>query len=82
MEHVETTEAKLRRILSYQIGVDDAEITSNAKLVADLGADSLDLEEIVMSCEQEFEIEVPEDEAQELETFQQLVAYVEKKRAH
>jgi acyl carrier protein len=79
--HVETTESKLRKIISYQIGVTDDEITSDAKLIQDLGADSIDTMEVLMSIEQEFGIEIPDDEAKELETFQQLLAYVEKRRA-
>jgi acyl carrier protein len=79
--HVETTESKLRRIISYHTGVTDDEITSDAKLIQDLGADSIDTMEVLMSIEQEFGIEIPDDEAKELETFQQLLAYVEKRRA-
>jgi acyl carrier protein len=83
MEHVvETTEAKIRRIISFNVGIDDDQITSNSHLVKDLGIDSVDQMEIVMSCEEQFEIEIADDEAAEIETFQQLVAYVEKKRAH
>jgi acyl carrier protein len=81
VEHVETTESKIRRILCEQCALTDDEITGNARLVHDLGLDSVDEMEVIMSCQEAFGLEMPDDEVQEIETFQQLVAYVEKKLA-
>lgn len=79
---VETTESKIRRILCEQCALNNDEITSNANLITDLGLDSIDAMEVVMSCEQEFEIEIDDSDVADLETFQQLVAYIEKLRIH
>jgi len=75
---VETTESKIRRILCEQCALSDDEITSNANLVLDLGLDSVDKVEVIMDCEQIFNIEIDDSDVDDLETFQQLVAYVEK----
>lgn len=77
-----TTQEKIRGILVDQLGIDEAEVVSNASLANDLGADSLDYVEIVMALEEEFEIEMISDEDAEqfLSTqVQAMYDYVERR---
>ncbi len=73
--------AKITVIIVEQLGVEESEITLEANLVEDLDADSLDMVEMVMSLEEQFDIEIPDEDAKEISTFVQVVAYVEKKLA-
>jgi len=68
---------KIKVILSEQFDVSDDTITMNTNISEDLGADSLDVVDIIMSVEDEFEIEVPEAEVENIRTVGQLVSYVE-----
>jgi acyl carrier protein len=70
---------KLKDILSKQFGKDESEITENKHLVDDLGADSLDIIEIVMSAEHEFGIKIEEDEYEYCDTVKLMIELVEKK---
>ena len=70
---------KLKEILSKQFGMDEAEITESKHLVDDLGADSLDIIEIVMSAEHEFNIKIEEDEYEYCDTVKLMIELVEKK---
>lgn len=67
---------KVKQIIVEQLGVDEAEVTETASFVDDLGADSLDTVELVMALEEEFETEIPDEEAEKITTVQQAVDYI------
>lgn len=73
-----TNEARIKDIIVEQLGVNEDQVTAEAKLMEDLGADSLDAVELVMAIEEEFGIEVPDDEAEKLTSLADIQAYVEK----
>lgn len=68
---------KVRAILSEQFDVDEDTITADTQIADDLGADSLDVVDLLMSIEDEFEIEVPDDEIENIKTVGELVAFIE-----
>lgn len=68
---------KLKMILSQQFDVDEENITLETNIENDLGADSLDVIDIIMAIEDEFEIEVPDEEVENIRTVEQLVKYIE-----
>ena len=70
---------KIRQIIADQLGVKKEEVTDNAKFVDDLGADSLDTVELVMALEEEFGIEIPDEEAEKLVTVGDALRYIEEK---
>jgi len=70
---------KIKQIVSEQLGVDEGEVTPTASFVDDLGADSLDTVELVMAFAEAFEIEIPDEEAEQIRTLQDAISYVEKK---
>ena len=67
---------KVKSIIVEQLGVDEEEVTADASFVDDLGADSLDTVELVMALEDEFECEIPDEEAEKIRTVQQAIDYV------
>ena len=67
---------KVKSIIVEQLGVDEEEVTPDASFVDDLGADSLDTVELVMALEEEFETEIPDDEAEKITTVQQAIDYI------
>ncbi|MCK9582242.1 MAG: acyl carrier protein [Endomicrobiales bacterium] len=69
-------EAKVKEIIQEQLGVDPAEITIGASFVNDLGADSLDTVELVMAFEEEFGLEIPDEEAEKIQSVGQAVDYI------
>jgi acyl carrier protein len=69
-------EARLRSIVADHLGKSEADIRPEASLIEDLDADSLDLVELMMNIEEAFDIEIPDDEAENLRTFKELVDYV------
>ncbi len=69
---------KVRKILSEQFSVDENTITENTNIAEDLGADSLDVVDILMSIEDEFEIEVPDEEIDRIRTVGELVNYIKR----
>ena len=71
-------EEKVRSIIVDQLGVESDKVTADAKFIEDLGADSLDTVELVMAFEENFDIEVPDDEAEKLQSVADVVAYIEK----
>ena len=75
-----TVEERLKRIISDQLGVEPAEIVPEAKFTDDLGADSLDQVELVMAIEEEFEIEIPDEEAEKLTTFGDAVEHLKERK--
>lgn len=72
-------EAKVKQIIVDQLGVDAGEVTNEASFVEDLGADSLDTVELVMAFEEEFDIEIPDEEAEKLQTVGQAMEYLKTK---
>jgi len=73
----ESIEEKVKGIIVEQLGVNAEQVTQEAKFIEDLGADSLDTVELVMAFEEEFGIEVPDEEAEKLQTVGDVVKYVE-----
>ena len=71
-------EEKVRSIIVDQLGVESDKVTADAKSIEDLGADSLDTVELVMAFEENFDIEVPDEEAEKLQSVADVVAYIEK----
>ena len=70
---------KVAQILVDKLGIAESEITQDANFVKDLGIDSLDYAEIVMEFEQSFDIRIPDDDAEKLQTFGEAVKYIENK---
>jgi acyl carrier protein len=71
-----TAEERVRKIVIEQLGVTEEQATNEASFVDDLGADSLDTVELVMALEEEFECEIPDEEAEKITTIQQAIDYV------
>ena len=69
-------EQRVKKIVSEQLGVNEAEVKNESSFVDDLGADSLDTVELVMALEEEFECEIPDDQAEKITTVQQAVDYI------
>ena len=72
---------KIKQIIVDELGVDEAEVTENARFIEDLGADSLDLVELVMRFEEEFDIEIPDEDAEKIQGVRDAYAYVEQHKA-
>jgi acyl carrier protein len=70
-------EERVKKIVIDQLGVKEAEVIRTASFVNDLGADSLDTVELVMELEEEFEIEIPDEEAEKIDTVGHAIDYVE-----
>ena len=70
---------KVKKIVAEQLGVDEEEGTSEASFVDDLGADSLDTVELVMAFEEEFGIEIPDDDAEKIITVQNSIDYIKER---
>lgn len=68
---------KVKEILCDQLGIDEEEITLDTNLVDDLGADSLDLVDFVMSLEEEFDKEIPDEDIEKIKTVGDVVSYIE-----
>lgn len=72
-----TVEARVRKIVVEQLGVKEEDLKNNASFVDDLGADSLDTVELVMAFEEEFETEIPDEQAEKITTIQEAIDYIE-----
>ncbi|MBC80016.1 MAG: acyl carrier protein [Gammaproteobacteria bacterium] len=72
-----TTEQRVIKLVCEQLGVKEEEVTSEASFVEDLGADSLDTVELVMALEEEFETEIPDEEAEKITTVKEAMDYIE-----
>jgi acyl carrier protein len=70
---------KVKKIIVDRLGVDEAEVTSEASFVEDLGADSLDTLELVMALEEEFGIEIPDEDAEKILTVSDAIKYIQNK---
>lgn len=73
-----SVEERVRKIVVEQLGVKEEEVVIGASFVDDLGADSLDTVELVMALEEEFECEIPDEEAEKITTVQEAVNYINK----
>jgi acyl carrier protein len=71
-----TIEAKVKNIIADQLGVGEDEIKPESSFIEDLGADSLDIVELVMAMEEEFEVEIPDEEAENIKTVGDAINYV------
>jgi acyl carrier protein len=71
-----SVEQKVKEIIVEQLGVDADEVTPEASFTDDLGADSLDIVELVMAFEEEFGIEIPDEDAEKIQRVQEAVAYI------
>ena len=69
---------RVSKIIVDKLGVDESEVTHEASFINDLGADSLDTVELIMEFEKEFDISIPDDEAENIQTVGQAVEYLEK----
>ena len=73
---MENIEQRVKKIVAEQLGVNEADIKNESNFVDDLGADSLDTVELVMAVEEEFECEIPDEDAEKITTVQQAIDYV------
>ena len=73
---MDNTEQRVKKIVAEQLGVNEADIKNESNFVDDLGADSLDTVELVMALEEEFECEIPDEDAEKITTVQQAIDYV------
>ncbi|PYB76637.1 acyl carrier protein [Pseudomonas sp. LB-090624] len=76
-----TIEERVKKIVAEQLGVKEEEVTTEKSFVDDLGADSLDTVELVMALEEEFETEIPDEEAEKITTVQAAIDYVKNHQA-
>ena len=74
---MENIEQRVMKIVAEQLGVNEAEVKSDSSFVDDLGADSLDTVELVMALEEEFDSEIPDEEAEKITNVKQAVDYIQ-----
>ena len=77
----ESIEIRVKKIIVEQLGVNADQVTPEAKFIEDLGADSLDTEELVMALEEEFGTEIPDEQAEKLQSVGDVIKYVEEVQA-
>ena len=70
---------KVKQIIVEQLGVDEAQVDDTASFVDDLGADSLDIVELVMAFEEAFDLDIPDEDAEKIQTVKDAVEYIEAK---
>lgn len=71
---------KVKQIIVEQLGVDEGQVDSTASFVDDLGADSLDIVELVMAFEEAFDLDIPDEEAEKIRTVNDAIVYIEAKK--
>jgi acyl carrier protein len=71
-----TIEKRVKDIVAEQLGVDEGQVTNEASFMDDLGADSLDTVELVMALEEEFEVEISDEDAEKIQTVQDAIDYI------
>ncbi|MBK9151421.1 MAG: acyl carrier protein [Saprospiraceae bacterium] len=72
---------KVRKIIVDKLGVDESEVTNEASFTNDLGADSLDTVELIMEFEKEFDVSIPDDQAEKIQTVGQAIEFLEASKA-
>jgi acyl carrier protein len=72
-----SVEAKVKQIIVEQLGVDEAQVDGTASFVDDLGADSLDIVELVMAFEEAFDLNIPDEDAEKIQTVKDAVEYID-----
>ena len=75
-------EEKIKSIIAEQLGVEPEEVTPQASFIDDLGADSLDTVELIMALEEEFNVEIPDEDAEKMTTVGEAIKYIEAKAAN
>jgi len=75
-----STDAKVKSIIVEQLSVEPEKVTPEASFIDDLGADSLDIVELVMRMEEEFDLEIPDEDAEKMKTVQDVIKYIESKK--
>jgi acyl carrier protein len=75
-----STFEKVKEIVVEQLGVDEAEVAIESTFIDDLGADSLDIVELIMAFEEEFNIEIPDEIAEKIKTVKDAVDYIDKEK--
>ena len=70
---------RIKKIIAEQLGVEEEEVVSEAKFVDDLGADSLDTVELVMALEEEFDVEIPDEDAEKIQTVGGAIDFIKEK---
>lgn len=73
---MENVEQRIKKIVAEQLGVNETEVNNESSFVDDLGADSLDTVELVMALEEAFECEIPDEQAEKINTVQQAIDYI------
>jgi len=76
VEKMSTIEKRVKEIVAEQLGVDESQVTNEASFMDDLGADSLDTVELVMALEEEFDIEISDENAEKIQTVQDAIDYL------
>ncbi|MCI5065252.1 acyl carrier protein [bacterium] len=74
-------EERIKSIIVEQLGVSAEEVTAEASFIEDLGADSLDIVELIMALEEEYDIEIPDEDAEKIQTVKDVTAYVQNTQA-
>ncbi len=74
------TGTRVKEIIAQELGVEQEKVTEDASFVEDLGADSLDTVELVMAFEEEFGIEIPDEDAEQMQTVGDAIAYLQRKQ--
>jgi acyl carrier protein len=75
-----SVEQRVKQIIVEQLGVDEAQVDNTASFVDDLGADSLDIVELVMAFEEAFDIDIPDEDAEKIATVKDAIDYIENKK--
>ncbi len=76
-----SVEERVKQIIVEQLGVDESQVDGGASFVDDLGADSLDIVELVMAFEEAFEVDIPDEDAEKIATVKDAISYIEAKVA-